>query len=566
MTQKFMCCLAFLLWVNGGLAVRGQVDKGNESDSLFDMQRVVSIRLQFSDEEWAKLQPGPDVNWNIEQAFSRLTQDAMEGGEFRADESKRPGLAGYLGIDHQYGRADVTLDGKTITEIGVRYKGNGTFWLGHESGKWSFKLDFEEFVDKQKYLGLKKINLNNCITDPSMLREALSYEMFRRVGIPASRTGWAEVEVQVGVDQPVKKMGLYLIVEQVDKRFLKRVYGSSQGLLVKPSYFGTFPYLGQDWAPYETAWVPKTDPQPLQEKQLIAFARLLHEADEEEFEQQIENYLDMEEFLSFLSVNVLLSNLDSFLGGSQNYYAYLEPDSNKLQLLPWDMDISFGAFSMVGTPATRRNLSINHPEIGQGSNRLIERVLAIPRFQEAYHAKLRNLVTNEFSEQNWLALIQQQSEFIRPYVAEQGRDALDRFDVAIGSVPNAETPNPLAFFVKQRTASVLEQLDGKSQGDRVNFNGPLPAGFWQTLLWILIGLLTGLLVNLAAWIWGIVAGARNHVGWCLANLFFYPFSPVVFGLCVDRQAGWRAALMTMFAVGVMIVVAVLGFNAVRGFE
>lgn len=554
-------CLVFLLSF-GGIGnfsrMHGQ-DKPTEvnrlADSVFNMKRVSKVRLKISPQEWARLQPGSDVNWDINQAFKRVVEDAEGGRDFRAAPDKRPGLAGYMGVDHQYGSADITFNGKEIKNVGVRYKGNGTFWLGHEAGKYSFKIDFGEYVEGQEFSGLKKINFNNCVTDPSMLREALSYELFRRANVPSARTGWAELEVQVGEQQPARKMGLYLVVEQVDKRFLKRVYGSSQGLLVKPSHFGTFPYLGTDWSAYESALVPKTKPRPELAERLIAFSRLLNEADDQTFESEIEHYLDMNEFLSFLAVNVLLSNLDSFLAGAQNYYAYLDPQTEKLQFLPWDLDISFGEFSMVGTAATRRNLSINHPEVGEGSNLLIERILSVPRFREAYQDRLRELLETEFSEANWIQLIRTESEFIEPYVAEQGRGAAARFQAAVGRVPSAEMPNPLEYFVEERRRSILDQLDGRSDGDRVQYNAPvLPVEFWTTLLWSLLALMIGLLLNFAAWIWGIVAGARNHWVWCLANILFYPLSLLIFGLCIDRRAGLRAAIMTLLAVFVMVAV------------
>ncbi len=546
--------------------VNGQTQALNDTDSLFDMKRVESIHLKFTEAEWQKLQPPKDVDWNIDNAFGKLGRDAMQGGDFRADDNKRAGLAGYMGINHQYGRADVTIDGQTVNDVGVRYKGNGTFWMGHHTGKYSFKIDFSEFVKKQNFLGLKKINVNNCVTDPSMLREALSYELFREAGVPASRTGWAEVTVSVGDDPKPKEMGLYLIVEQVDKRFLKRVYGSSEGLLVKPSCFGAFLYLGDDWEKYKLAYVPKTDATEEQAQRLIAFARLVHLADDQEFDARVEDYLDMDEFLSFLAVNVMLSNLDSFLGGTQNYYAYLDPATNKIQLIPWDLDISFGAFSLVGTPQTRRDLSIDRPQIGEGSNRVIERILAIPRFKQAYHERLRQLLDKQFNENKLIGQIEDQADFIRPFVSQQGDGAVQRFDAAIGDEPTQESPNSLKYFVQQRRKSIRDQLDGRSPGEHLNF-GPMPpsAAMVFTLLGIVVAFLLGGVVNVAACIWGVIAGSRRNTLWCLLNLFLYPIAPIIFGVFVDRVAGFRSAVMTMFAVVLMVAItwfSIVGITAI----
>ena len=478
--------------------------ESSESDSLFGLDAVTAIEIRIEPSEWAKLQPPEDVNWDLGKAMEGLIGDAIAGRDMHSDKSSRPGLAGYMGVDHEYGRADVVIGGQTVAEVGVRYKGNGTFATGFPTGKPSFKIDFNEYHDKLTFRGLKKINLNNNISDPSYLREALSYELFREVGIPAPRVGWAKVTVIVG-NEPAKEMGLYSVVEQVDKRFLKRQFGSADGLLIKPSTFGTFRYFGDTWSDrYKRAYVPKTEGLPGQQQHLIDFARLLNMADDEQFEQQLEEYLDIDQFVSFLSVNVLLSNLDSFLGGTQNYYAYLEPKTNRVQLLPWDMDHSFGSFILLGTPDSRQKLSIDHPEIGEGSNRLIERVLSIPRIRTAYHACIEELMQDVFAQEKLLAQIEAAGGSVRPLLPD---DEHARFDAVLADKPTRAEPHVLKHFVQKRRASIRLQLDGESDGQKLSY-GAVPAvpQQWITLA---IAACVVLCLNCVAWIWGLVVGFRK---------------------------------------------------------
>ena len=148
----------------------------------------------------------------------------------RAEGATRPGLAGYLGVHHQYGKATFEMEGEQIAPIGLRYKGNGTF-LEYKEGRieqrLSFKIDFNEFQEDLSFRGLGKLNLNNNITDPSYLREALSYELFREAGIPCSRVSFARVNLRIPGLVDRQPHGLYSVVEQVDKRFLKHRYGSA---------------------------------------------------------------------------------------------------------------------------------------------------------------------------------------------------------------------------------------------------------------------------------------------------------------------------------------------------
>ena len=191
---------------------------------------------------------------------------------------------------------------------------------GDFTKRLSFKIDFNEYEEDFSFRGLGKINLNNNTSDPSLLRESLSYALFREAGIPCSRVGYAMVSLTVPGLFDRQPHGLYTLVEQVDKRFLKDRYGSSKGLLMKPSTFGSFRYLGEDWAEYEIGFVPKTSATAAQKKHVIEFAKLIHKDGDQVFEERLETYLDVDQFLRFLAVNALLSNLDSFLGGTQNHY------------------------------------------------------------------------------------------------------------------------------------------------------------------------------------------------------------------------------------------------------
>jgi hypothetical protein len=70
--------------------------------------------------------------------------------------------------------------------IGARLKGSASF--RPLSGKAAFKLKLGHTVKGQRILGLKTLTLNNMVQDPSMLHEALAYEVFRAAGAPATRT------------------------------------------------------------------------------------------------------------------------------------------------------------------------------------------------------------------------------------------------------------------------------------------------------------------------------------------------------------------------------------------
>jgi len=199
--------------------------------SLFGLNNVIDVHIRIEPEEWAKLQPPKGIKMDFDLAIKGLMVGAWSGGHFRSEKSTRPGVAGYLGVNHQYGEAEATIDGETVKGIGLRYKGNGTFFVYVESDvtrRLSFKIDFNEYDDELEFRGLTKANLNNG----SLMREPLSYELFREAGIHCSRVGYAKISLTIPGTIDRRPHGLYTIIEQVDKRFLKNRYSSAKGLLM----------------------------------------------------------------------------------------------------------------------------------------------------------------------------------------------------------------------------------------------------------------------------------------------------------------------------------------------
>ena len=67
-----------------------------EPHALFQPNRVSEITLRFSEQEWRKLQPSADLDWDVGSAFNQMISDASRSKSFRVDEESRPGLGGYL--------------------------------------------------------------------------------------------------------------------------------------------------------------------------------------------------------------------------------------------------------------------------------------------------------------------------------------------------------------------------------------------------------------------------------------------------------------------------------------
>ena len=399
-------------------------------------------------------------------------------------EGRRNGLSGARGIEFNYVHADLKFDGELIPDVAVRYKGNATYVQSVGQAKRPLKIDLNEFIKGQKLAGVVKLNFHNSITDASWMNEALAYRLYRDAGVPAPRVGYARVRLNAPLAHTNTALGLYTVVENVDAHFAEEVLGSKKGLLLKPSTSQLFRYLGEDWEKYKPTYDPKTPVYASQAKRVISFCKLLTEADDATFAAQAADYVDFDEVSRFLAVTVWISTLDSILGMGQNFVVHLHPKSNKLQLMPWDLDHAFGQFGLRGSQEEREQLSIRaawNPEV-----RFLNRLMKVPAFEEAYLARLREFQGDLFKPDRLSRQVDEVAAVIRESVKLDGDEKLARFDKVVGgeAVPmlgsggngpaagsrnsGGPLPKPIKGFVPVRYASVAAQLAGTSNGKKLS--------------------------------------------------------------------------------------------------
>jgi spore coat protein CotH len=164
----------------------------DESTAPFYTDRVVTVTFVMTEEDWTYLQT-----------------NARE---------------------ESYVQADMWYDGELISDIAVRPKGNSSLSSTISSGsiKFGLKVDLNFFNAERTLDGVKKLNFNNGWSDPTFLREILSYELFEEMGLPTPRASFVDVYVND------THLGLYTMVEQVDTAFLARYFTDTNGNLYKP--------------------------------------------------------------------------------------------------------------------------------------------------------------------------------------------------------------------------------------------------------------------------------------------------------------------------------------------
>jgi spore coat protein CotH len=243
-------------------------------------------------------------------------------------------------LKDNYGRdtyypADFVWDGQVVRNAGIRSRGSGT----RNPQKPGLKIDFNQYVD-QKFLGLTNVILDNFWQDASFLRERVTMKFYARIGLPAPREAFTRLFIN---DEYV---GVYALVEDVDKRFLKRVGYDDKGYLFEYNWTDLwwFDYLGDDLEPYGEKFEAKTHEDDGDTALLGPIETFVYTVNEpHQIVRDIGEFLDIPQFLRFLAVEAFLAEWDGLVGdfGINNFYLYRSESNPMYHFIPWDKDNTF---------------------------------------------------------------------------------------------------------------------------------------------------------------------------------------------------------------------------------
>jgi spore coat protein CotH len=243
-------------------------------------------------------------------------------------------------LDNTYYPADFKWNGQTVRNIGIRSRGTGS-----RSGvKPGLRIDFDRYTTDQKFLGLKSVILRNNTQDPSGMRERLSMLLFGRMGLAAEREAHARLYINNAY------VGLYTIVESLDKTFLSKRFNENDGHLYEYSFDNhaaapfNFGYPGADPAIYTPVpFKPETLELDPQGEGLERLFWTINIAGDAVWRTSMEEFLDVKKFIRHLAIENFLAEEDGLTGdyGPNNFYFYRFLNTNRYAFLPWDKSNTF---------------------------------------------------------------------------------------------------------------------------------------------------------------------------------------------------------------------------------
>ena len=306
----------------------------------------------------------------------------------------------------EYIEADLTIIDASGTHfyenVGVRLKGNSS--MSHPGNKKPFKIDFNEFVIGQDHDGLKKLNFSNAFKDPSFLHEKIFFDVSRAAGVQAPRTNFANVYFNGEL------WGFYTVVEQIDDRFLERNFGDDNGNLFKSTSEGSadLQYRGPDQRNYEGSYAIKNNEEVNDWSDLIEFTDFITNSPIQVFENEIDQWLNVQGFLRSAALDNLFSNLDSYTLSGRNYYLYHNMESGLWEWIKWDGNEAFGAYAYgVNEPMTALPVTF-----AESHKALLQKIFESETLTERYLNEVCVLVEDLFNPAEMNSRIDELSELV----------------------------------------------------------------------------------------------------------------------------------------------------------
>ncbi|ORX44688.1 coth-domain-containing protein, partial [Piromyces finnis] len=307
--------------------------------------------------------------------------------------------------------------------------------IGYGSRSYK-KLSFGFKFDK-KFLGRKAVKIRAMANDPTYVRERLSTELFRAVGVPAQEGAYARLFINGDI------YGLYFLIDSISNRWIKSyIHGdikakigvSYQLISSQPSGpYSDLRYKGENYeeydanGPYALDEYEKSDFAPGDEaskwKPLIDFTRMYdnwiktygNDSSDKAIEE-LKKFLNIESTLRMMAIEALIVSLDNFWLVSSNTAIYYNPERKNYQFIPFDFDQTFlGSRDFIFIPKDYMNDCITWTNAAESvyEHYFVNNLLSHPQIKQRYEVILAKASREVFDSDTVSSYVHALADLIR---------------------------------------------------------------------------------------------------------------------------------------------------------
>lgn len=335
---------------------------------------------------------------------------------------------------------------KVYADIGVKLKGAAGSFRGVDD-RPAMTINIDKFVAKDaaksSFHGLDKFHLNNSVQDGTYLNELVSSELFLAAGVPAARVTHARVWINQ------RDLGLYVLKEGFDSPFFKHHFVNTSGNL----YDGGF--LQEIDANLEK----DLGDGPTDRSDLKALVAALRHPKPEERWPLINERLNIDQFLSFMALEIMTCHWDGYVRNRNNYRVYFDPTTKQAFFFPHGMDQMFGD----------TNASLQD----RGGSLVSQTVLQNPEWYALYRQRIRDLqplfeperthrIVNE-AEYRLRAVMHKVHPDRAREISDRAREMRDRLTARYNSIRDQIKAEPVPVTFNAQGEALLTDWVEKSE-------------------------------------------------------------------------------------------------------
>ncbi len=349
----------------------------------------------------------------------------------------------------------------TLPLVGIRFRGN----TSRQSAKKSFKISFNTYNSRQSFFGLEKMNLNGEHNDPSLIRSKLCWDLCRKSGVPAPRSN----HILLYINDIF--WGVYINVEQIDEEFAELRFGNKKGNLYKCLYPADLNYKGQNPDLYKSTsgdrrtYELKTNETTDDYTDIAHFIDVLNNTPLTSLPAELEKVLNVGTLLQIIVLDVFSGNWDGPFYNKNNFYLYHNTATGKFEIIPYDLDNTFG-IDWFNVDWANRSVYKWSPEWEERP--LYSRVLSVPAYRKEYTRLFHNLL-NSLADGNLIQKIGTLRNLYEPYISldpfyplNYGWTTTDFQNSFNTRLSSSHVKTGLIPYIYDRLGSARSQLDAAS--------------------------------------------------------------------------------------------------------
>ncbi len=331
----------------------------------------------------------------------------------------------------------------TYNNVALHIKGAaGSFRsIGDTNDGPALTLNFDKHVDGQRFHGLTKLSLNNSVQDPTYASEQFSREMFLKAGVPTPRA------TQVYVELNERNLGPYVLVEGFNKQFLRRHFKNVDGNL----------YDGGFVKDVDAELSTNSGDNPKDQSDRIALAKAAKEVNGTNGIPALEKILDVDRFLSYLAMDIMLWNWDGYPMNKNNWRLFHDRETGKMIFIPHGLDQMFWKPDGSLLPSMQGMVA--------------RAVLQSPDLRNRYFERIKQLRSTVFQVEAMTNRVRQLAARVAPTIKERDPKDFKEHEEAVAKLCRA---------IVERARSIDEQLATPPAAIKFDEAGFASLATWQS--------------------------------------------------------------------------------------